>query len=379
MTKNTKIILIAVVLIAVVGAIYFYEKNNSGRSGVIKIGFIAPLTGDFANFGQPVHNAEVLAVEQINAAGGINGKQIQAIYEDGKCNGQDAVSAAQKLINIDGVKAIIGGFCSGETVPVVPIAEQNKVLLFSPGASSPALTNSSPYFFRDYPSDAAQGEMLADVAYNKKNWRLVAFVQEQTDWAVALYGAFSKRFESLGGKVINESFPSNATDLRSLLAKLKAQNPDALFLDIQMTPAIERVLRQMKELGWKPPLFSTDVIMSDSQLMSANAVQLEGALAAEFLPNAGDPKFQQFIQAYRAKYGQQDPPMQNYLSAVYDAVYLLRDGIAAVGYDGAKLATWSRTINGWQGASGAITINAAGDRIGSHTLEIIHNGQKVPI
>src|SRR6185369_16950196 len=118
-------------------------------------------------------------------------------------------------------------FCSGETIPSVPIAAQAKVLLFSGSASSPALTNASPFFFRDYPSDAAQGSVLANVAYTKKNWKKVAVIQEQTDYAAGVFGSFDTAYKALGGTSVKEEFASDGTDFRSTLTKLKAGNPDA--------------------------------------------------------------------------------------------------------------------------------------------------------
>src|SRR6185503_8361170 len=115
-------------------------------------------------------------VEKLNAAGGVDGKQVTMIYEDAKCNGQDGANAAQKLVNVDKVQAIIGGFCSGETIPAVPVAASGKVVLLSPGASSPKLTNISPYFFRDYPSDASQVVIYSELA-TQRGWKTVAVMQ----------------------------------------------------------------------------------------------------------------------------------------------------------------------------------------------------------
>lgn len=380
MDKN-KTIWGIVILIVVVLIIWWAVGSNGGSQsggGVIKVGFIGPLTGDAAVYGQPEQNTIALAVDKLNSAGGINGQQVQIIYEDGKCSGQDATNAAQKLVNVDGVQAIIGGFCSGETIPVVPVAAQAKVVVLSPGASSPKLTGISPYFFRDYPSDASQATIYADVAYNKKGWRTVAVMQEQTDYATALNDAFSKNFSGFGGKTIVQAFPSTATDFRSFLTTLKAQNPDALFVDTQ-TPAVSaRIFDQLKQLGWKPALLVDDATAGDPDTIKKYSAQLEGAITAEFLPSTTDPQYMAFIDAYKAKYGDV-PPYQNYMATVYDAVNLLAAGIKQVGYNGQALATWSRTISNWPGASGNITIGQDGDRVGGHIAETIQNGQKVPL
>jgi len=378
MTKAQKTIWWVVGIVVVVGLIAWGVSRNSGSSNVIKIGFIGPLTGDGAVYGQPEQNTIEIAVANLNAAGGINGKQVQMIYEDGKCDGQDGTNAAQKLVNVDGVQAIIGGFCSGETIPAVPVAAAGKVVILSPGASSPKLTGISPYFFRDYPSDAAQGDVLANVAYNTEHYKSVAFIQEETDYAQGIHDSFVPTFEGYGGKTMLEAFPSDTTDFRSFLTALRSQNPDALFIDTQTPASTARILQQLTQLNWKPKLLVDDATSGDPQTLSNYASQLEGAITAEFLPNASDTAYQAFIQAYHSKYGQV-PPYQNYMACVYDAVNLLAAGIKQVGYDGTALAQWSRTISNWPGASGNITIGPDGDRVGGHIPLVIHNGQIVPM
>jgi branched-chain amino acid transport system substrate-binding protein len=363
-------------IIVVIGLVWWgVSQNNTASGSTIKIGFIGPLTGDGAVYGEPFEKTVQMAVEQLNAASGIDGKQVEVIYEDGKCAGQDATNAAQKLVNVDGVQAIIGGFCSGETIPVVPVAAAGKVVVLSPGASSPKLTGISPYFFRDYPSDASQATIYGDLAYNKKGWKTIGVMEEQTDYATALNDAFSKSFEGHGGKIIVQAFPSTATDFRSFLTTLKSQKPDALFVDTQ-TPAVSaRIFDQLAQLGWKPALLIDDATAGDPATIKKYSKQLEGAITAEFLPNASDTQYMAFIQAYQKKYGQV-PPFQNYMATVYDAVNLLAVGIKQVGYNGEALATWSRTISNWRGASGNVTIGQDGDRVGGHIPEMIHNGEK---
>jgi branched-chain amino acid transport system substrate-binding protein len=371
---------IVILIVIVLGGWWLLATQGTPtatETGPIKIGVIGPFTGDAAVYGEPLRNTVDLAVGEINAAGGINNRQVEAIFEDGKCTGPTAASAAQKLINVDKVQAIIGGFCSGETLAVVPIAEAAKVLVFSPSASSPALTGVSPYFFRDYPSDATQGIVLANVA-NSKGWKTVAFLQEQTDYGVGLYKAFDTQFTSVGGKTTNDAFPTDTNDFRSLLTKIKGQKPDALFLDTQTPSAADRILKQLKDSGWKPQIFVSDVTMGDPATLTADAVLLEGAIGAEFVPDANDPKFKHMVDSYKAKYNV-EMPYQGYMACAYDAVNILKDGIMAVGYNGEKLATWSRTIQNWMGASGSVSIEQSGDRTSGHKAEVVKGGKVQPL
>src|SRR3989344_2773270 len=374
---NNTIVWVVVALLAIGGLWWLATSGGGGTpvqtEGPFKIGVIAPLTGDGAIYGEPMRNVLVIAAEEINAMDAATTDDIELVIEDGKCDGTGGASAAQKLVNVDKVQAILGGFCSGETIPSVPIAAAGKVVLFSPSASSPALTGISPYFFRNYPSDSKQGEVLADVA-NKKGYKTIAFLTEQTDYATGLYNSFKTSFEALGGTVTNEEFPTANTYFRSTITKVKAAAPDAVFISTQTPQAAERILKQMSELGYKPQLFVSDVTMGEPELLMKNKALLEGAIGAEFVPDQSNAKLAALMAKYKEKYGK-DMPYIGYMSTTYDAAYAIVDGIKAVGYSGEALAAWSRTIANWEGASGATTIGANGDRVSGHKAEIVKDGK----
>src|SRR3989344_2043090 len=336
--RGSALMWVIVALVVVVGGFSILGGKGgapSTETSPIKIGVIGPLTGDAAIYGEPFRNTVQLAIDEINATGGIGGRQVEAIYEDGQCNGKEGANAAQKLVNVDKVQAIIGGVCSGETLTVVPIAEKGRVVVVSPSASSPALTGISPYFFRPYPSDASQGNVLANIAYTDKGWKKVAVIQEQVDYAVGLYKVFNQVFSGLGGKTVKE------------------------------------------ELSWKPQIILDEASAGDKETLTTYKSQLEGALTSEFIPDLSNAKLQKLMSDYKAKYGTELPYL-GYMAPAYDIVYILKDGIASVGYNGEKLATWSRTIKDWQGASGSVTISSDGDRVGGYSSEVVHDGKTEP-
>lgn len=374
MTKQTKIIVSIIVIIAAIAVGYAIYKGSSKPSSneQIKIGFIGPLTGDAAAYGEVWRNVVALAVDEINNSGGINGKPIEMIYEDGKCTGGGAASAMQKLANVDQVKVVIGGFCSEESIAAVPIATQAHVALFSPASSNPSLTNSSKYFSRDYPSDFSAGSVLANTAF-AKNYKKIAVLKEQTEFTQGIYKVFSDTMIGLGGNVTEEQFQSTATDLRSQITKLRFQNPDALFINVHTLAVASRIFKQLIELGWKPQLFVGDVVTTDPTAISNNASFLEGAIGTEFGVDPSNPKFQHLIDAYKQKYGK-EPNYQTYDQTIYDAVYILKDAISAVGYDGDKISDYLHRLTNWSGASGLITIGTDGDRTAGARAVIIKNG-----
>lgn len=374
------IIWIVVVVVVILGLSALAGKGPSGATtdvagSVYKIGVISPLTGDGAVYGELARNVSELAAEEINAAGGINGKQVQLIIEDGKCSGA-SVSAAQKLVNVDKVQVILGGFCSAETLAALPVAEAGKVALFSPASSNPSLTGKSPYFFRNFPSDSSQGVVLAQTAYDLGK-RKVAFLQEQTDYTVGIYNAFEAKFTSLGGTVVKEEYAPTAKDFRSQLVKLQAQKPDALFLDANTPASMEAITQQLVALKWNVALFTNDVILGAADVITKYKATLEGMIGAEFSVDPTNAKFKHLTEAYKAKYNA-ELPYQSYGQTVYDSVYIAKDAIAAVGYDGTKIAAFGHSISNWQGAAGSVTIGSDGDIVGGHKPAIVKNGKVEP-
>jgi branched-chain amino acid transport system substrate-binding protein len=368
------IIGVIVVILVVWGLSSDGKPTLPEGSGPLKVGVILPLTGDAGVYGEAMRNVTDIAFEKINKEGGVLGRELAPVYEDGKCNGKDAVSAAQKLVNVDKVQVIVGGFCSGESLAALPIATQAKVFMISGGSSSPDLTGASDFFARVVPSDAVQGQVLAKVAYEQNNWKNIAFIQEQTDYAVGLYKSFSSTFEGLGGKINKEEFQTQTSDFRSLLSKLKASSPDALFLDTQSSTSAERIIKQLQELSWSPKILVSDAIVVDADFLKKYAKVFEGALGAEFGVDYTNQSFQSLKSAYISKFKVSDMPYPSYTSTQYDAVYIVKSGIEKVGYDGVKLAKWSRELSGWQGVSGSISIEKTGDRSSGHSPRVVKDG-----
>lgn len=370
---------IIIIVVVVIGGGYILSQNNAPQiaEGPVKIGVIAPLTGDTAVVGEPMRNAIQIATDEINAAGGINGNPIELVIEDGKCDGAPAASAMQKLANVDQVEVVIGGACSGESLAAEPVATAAKVALFSAASSNPKLTDISPYFVRNYPSDSFQGKVLADIA-NAQGYKKVAVLQEQTDYALGLFQTFDEALKTSGGATAKEEFLTETTDFRTSIVKLRAENPDALFLSVQSSTSGARVLKQLQELGWRPQLFLSDTIMGDPAIVSEYASVLEGGIGAEVGVDANNPKLKALIAAYVAKHGA-EPAFQTYAQAAYDAVYIVKNAVETVGYDGTAIANYLHTrVKNYQGASGLITIGANGDPTVGHRPEVITGGKVLP-
>jgi len=365
---------IVVALVVIVGGWLVLSRPAPADTGTgpIKIGFIGPLTGDAASIGQSLKNAVTIAADEINAAGGVNGRPIEFIYEDGKC-GSAAAGAAQKLINVDGVKYILGGACSGETLAAAPIAEANRVILFSSVSSSPDITKAGDYIFRNFASDASSGDKIAQAIF-AKGYKKVAIISEQTDYAQALRKVFEEKYNKLGGTVVDsEGYSTDNKDFRTLLAKVKVSGAEALYL-IPQSPATGQILlQQVKTAGITLPKFSNELVTTDSFLKSGVS---EGLIFAEVLFDKDAPTSKLFFDTYLARYGTVDantPPV--YVASAYDATKILSELLTKYGNDVERVKTGLYQIKDRVGAAGSLTMDANGDAVKEYNLKVVKNGK----
>jgi len=292
MRKIILVILTIFVLILTACAVQQQQSIEEEKElvGTYKIGVMLPLTGDAAAYGISEQRGIKIALDEINAKGGINGRKLEAIYEDSKCNPKDGNAAAQKLVNIDKVKVIIGGACSGETLGAAPITEANKVILISPTASSPDVTNAGDFVFRTYPTDAYAGIIASEYAYNDLQARKAALVTETTDYAQGLRKVFKENFAKLGGEiVVDETYNPEDTDFRTQVTKVKSAEPDLMYI-VPQTPAKGLLLlKQMKELGLNQPIVTAEVLIGKKNVVD-NPTDLEGIIGVELKFDEKTPK-----------------------------------------------------------------------------------------
>ena len=214
------------------------------------IGAMDALTGVAESYGNPLHEAKLLAVEEINAAGGIDGRMLELIVEDSKCAAQDAITAYNKLTDVEGVKIILGSTCSGSMLGAAPLAEKEGVILLSASATSPDISSAGDYIFRTAINDLRLGIDIGNTLW-VDGVRNLATITESTDYAEGARRTAVAQFEKLGGSVTAaEGYPSEVIDFRSQLTKLFAKNPDALLLAAQGEASGGTIVKQARELGY---------------------------------------------------------------------------------------------------------------------------------
>jgi branched-chain amino acid transport system substrate-binding protein len=362
-------ILLILTLVLTIGC-----TGNVVKEDTVKVGWIGPLAGEFAKYGLPQMQATKLAVNEINSNGGINGKKLEIIYEDGQCNPKDATTAMHRLINLNNVKVAMV-FCSTEMMGVAPIAEENKIIIFSPFAGSPDITNAGDYIFRNFPSDATTGKKIAQVMQDL-GYENVAVMAELTDYSQPLKRVFKENFE--GNIVAEEDYEPNAKDFRSQLTKIKNSEADALyFIPLNPVGAVSAI-KQMVELDTDFQLFTNEVTASN-EIISEHGKALEGMIFAEPVFDKNNPLFKTFENKYFNLHGEfvNVPPF--YYAANYDAVYLLAEAIEKNGLDTDKIRDYLYTIENREGVAGTLTIDSNGDPLYEYSVKQVKNGELVEI
>lgn len=378
MSQSTKWIIGIVVIIVIVVVGYFVSTNkqkNLISTEPIKIGFIAPLTGDLATYGLEEKNATILAVEEINNAGGIKGRKLEVIYEDGKCNGKDATTAAQKLINIDKVKIILGGLCSGETLAIAPIAEKNKVIVFSVFSSSPEITKAGDYIFRSSFSDIDIAKRYAQFIVNKGGYKNIAIISENTDYALGVRKVFIEEVNNLGGKIVaDEIFKQGERDFRTHVTRIKSSDPEAIFINPQSGVTGGLVLKQIRELGIKTQVFSVFAFSGKDALEAAGS-SVEGLIYFDIIGLTTE-KGKSLLNKYIARFGNINGSEYE-VGARYDSVYIISNALRECSENTECIKNYLYNMDWYDGVIGRYRFDSNGDVIGIEPIipKIIKNGK----
>ncbi|MDB5259263.1 MAG: hypothetical protein JWO73_471 [Candidatus Taylorbacteria bacterium] len=370
MTKNGKIALGIVVLIIIV--IAFVSMSGNKETGPIRIGFVGPLSGDAANIGQNAKAAVEIATAEVNAAGGINGRQLEVMYEDGKCGGTAASSAANKLINVDKVSVILGGACSGETMAFAQAAEQSRTPVLSYCSSVPTLTKAGDYIFRNYPSDSFQGKFGADHLFNTLGKKKVAVLYVKSDWGIGINDVFIQEFKKLGGTVaVDDGYDQNTHDLRTILTKVKAANVDALyFLGYSNETVV--ALSQAKDVGLKTTWFGGDG-WDDPKIWSSAGKVAEGSMYSRVTSNPTDA----FRTAMKAKTASDE--IAGCSATAYDGTKIIAKVIGSVGTDKTSIKNeLYKTVYTSGVSSKEISFDENGDlKTANYEVAVIRDGKAV--
>lgn len=343
----------------------------------IKIGAILPLTGDAASWGASAKEGIDLAVSEIDSKGGISGTKVSIIYEDTQAQPEKGASAMLKLATVDKVPAVIGDIVSATTLAAAPIAEQNKVVLLSPTASAPKLTEAGKYIFRIWPSDLAEGVAIANFAAQTLKLKSVAVMYIQNDYGIALKDVFEKEFTKEGGTIVETmSYKPDETDFRSHLTKIMKKKPEAVYL-ISYYKDAGLALKQAKQLRIKTQFLGTTAI-EEPKLFEIAGDAADGLIYA--ISSGYDAKsLNEVVKAFNAKYKEKYGKDPTFVQAQgYDAVNIIASVIGKGNMTGEAIQKGLESVKDYHGVTGTFGFDANGDVVKPTMIKTIKGKEFIP-
>ncbi|HBH29861.1 MAG: branched-chain amino acid ABC transporter substrate-binding protein [Desulfofustis sp. PB-SRB1] len=328
----------------------------------IKIGVAGPHSGDLASYGLPSVNAAKLVAEEINAAGGINGKMIELLIEDTVCKPEIATNTATKLVS-DGAQMVLGGICSGATKAALPIYLDAGILVMSPSATNPPLTQSGDYpnFFRTIAPDDAQAQLDVDFAINNLGLSKIAVIHDKQDYGKG-FAEFAKKFIEESGKaevVLFEGITPNAIDYSAIVQKIKRSGADSVIYG-GYHPEASKIVTTMKKKKVDAVFISDDGVQAQTFIDVAGDAA-EGVYASGPKDTSTNPLAKKAIEQHKEKYG--TGPGQFFDNA-YSAMLAMTNAYAKAGsadLDALKKVLQSESVDT---PVGSISFDERGDAIG---------------
>ena len=340
----------------------------------IRIGEFAAMTGREATFGQTSHKGALLAVEEVNAAGGVLGRKLELLNEDDQSKPGEAATIVKKFISRDKVVAVLGEFTSSRSLEAAPICQIARIPMMSPGSTAPEVTAKGDYIFRACFIDPFAGTIMAKFARDSLHIRRAAVLSSVSSaQSVGLAKFFRERFAADGGTVVVEQkFSEGDKDFRAQLTAIRAAGVDGVFVPAYYTEAA-LICKQARDLGLTVPLLGTDGWES-SELIAIGGPAVEGCfIGTHYSPENQSPTVVAFNERFQKRWG----GPSNALSALgYDSAMLLVDALRRAGTtDGAKLRDALAATKNFPGVTGSITFDAQRNPTKSAVILTVKNGR----
>ena len=307
--------------------------------------------------------SKLLAVQEINAAGGINGRTLKLIIEDSKCNARDSITAYTKLTSVDGVKIILGTSCSGAMLGAAPLAEKDGTIMFSGLATNPLIADAGDYIFRTAINDKLVGVDTGNTIWSD-GVRKLGTITEATDYAEGVRRETAKQFESLGGDIVaSEAYASEETDYRAAITRILGKDPDGIHIAAQAEFAGGTIVKQLRELGWDGPIYGEIVVIGATALDVAGeaATGVKGIVPAL---DPGNTKATEFLDRFRERYDY--TTLEWYMGSAYDDVFITAACLAQTGddQDAAGFRDCLYNMSSFEGTIGTYTFDSDGEVVG---------------
>ncbi|MEP7212965.1 MAG: ABC transporter substrate-binding protein [Acidobacteriota bacterium] len=357
----TRVLLTIGLLTSIFCSFACVQKGGNATTGntgdTIKVGVYADLTGQTSSFGQSTKNGVELAVEEINAAGGVNGKKIELIVEDDQGRPEQAKTVVSKLISQDKVQAIIGEVASTNSLAAAPVAQDAKIPMITPSSTNPKVTEVGDYISRVCFIDPFQGSVMAKFAANTLKAKTAAILGDvNSDYSKGLTQFFEEEFTRLGGKIVaKEAYTQSDPDFKGQLTKIRNLNPDVIYVP-GYYGQVGIIAKQARELGMNMPLMGGDGWDSPELWKLGGDALKNTYISNHYSAENPAPEIQNFVKAYTAKFGVSPDSLA---ALAYDAAKVLADAIKrAGGTDSVKLKDAINATKNFAGVTGSITLDA---------------------
>ena len=357
MKRTTLTLLIVGSLLAV------FACQPQGRGGdKARVGVFMSLTGSTANFGISSTNGIKMAADEVNGAGGINGKQIELLIQDDRSDASEAATIVTKFVTQDQVHAILGEVASSRSIAAAPIAQNAKIPMLTPSSTNPEVTKKGNFIFRSCFIDPVQGAAIAQFAARTLGAKKAAImVDRKNDYSTGLEKVINQTFTKMGGQiVVTQSYQEGDQDFNAQLTSIKGSNPDVIFVPGYYND-VGLIAKQARDKGITVPLVGGDG-WDSTQLYAIGGSALNGCyFTNHYSPYDTDPKVQKFVNDYKSRYGSLPDALA---ATAYDAAHIMFDAMKrANSLDGSAIRDALAATKDYPGVTGKVTFNENRDAV----------------
>lgn len=379
-----KLKLVAAVL-AVLGLMVGASAGTAAAEEVVKIAVPSPFTGSAAGFGENIKSGVSMKVDEINAAGGVGGKKIEAVYLDEQCEPREAATVSTKIANDEEIVGIVGHLCSSAHLAALPTYVRIGVPAISPTATNVSITDKNKdgsgkvWSFRNVYRDDFQGQFLAQYVKKVMGLNTVAVFYENNDYGIGLKDAFVKEAKKVGLTIVGEeAYKKGDQDFTPQLTKFKGEKPDAMFV-AGYYPEGALIADQAKKVGLSVPKFGADGFDNADYIKLGGAAADDTYLTAPFLADTAGPDAKKFIDAFKKRFGRE----VDWMSAnAYDAAGMMIEAIEKAGPDRVKIQEYLAAIDtpekAFKGVTGNNYFDKNGDCMKPAFVKMVKGGKFVP-
>jgi branched-chain amino acid transport system substrate-binding protein len=336
--------------------------QQGGGGDKVRVGVFMSTTGSTANFGISSVNGIKMAADEINSAGGINGKQVELLIQDDRSDASEAATIVTKFVTQDQVHAILGEVASSRSIAAAPIAQNAKIPMLTPSSTNPEVTKKGDFIFRSCFIDPVQGAAIAQFAAKSLNAKTAAImVDRKNDYSTGLEKVINETFTKFGGKIVaTQSYQEGDQDFNAQLTSLKGANPEVIFVPGYYND-VGLIAKQARDKGITVPLIGGDGWDSE-QLYKIGGTALNGSyFTNHYSPYDTDPKVQKFVNDYKARYNANPDALA---ATAYDAAKIMFDAIKrSKSLSGTDIRDALAATKEFPGVTGTVTFNEHRDAV----------------